>query len=67
MPMSKPFRCRIGRHRMVQVESIPLKPKTDGRLKLTIDDFDRCEIGEATYWCDVRRCADCGKIEKEIV
>lgn len=65
--MSKPFRCRIGRHRWVTIETINLKPKTDGRLKLTLEDFDRCEIGEAKYWATVRRCEDCGKVETEIL
>ncbi len=63
----KPFRCLIGQHDWQTLRSIPLKPKTDGRLKLTIDDFDKCEIGEAKYWADVRRCTKCGKTETEIL
>lgn len=60
------FRCLAGRHDWKDVETIYLKPKTDGRLKLKVDDFDRCEIGDAKYWGARRRCRLCGKEVTEI-
>lgn len=63
----KKMKCLLGRHDFETLETIPLKGKTDGRLKLTLADFDRCDIGEATYWATIRRCRLCGKTETEIL
>lgn len=60
------FACLTGRHDYEMTETIYLKPKLDGRLKLKLDDFDRCEIGEAKYWGTVRKCRLCGKVVTEI-
>ena len=60
------LKCLIGQHDLEDVETIYLKPKKDGRLKITIDDFDRCDMGEATYWATTRRCRRCGKVFTEI-
>lgn len=60
------LKCFIGRHDWEDLETIYLKPKLTGRLKRTLDDFDRCEIGESRYWAERRRCRLCGKEVTEI-
>lgn len=62
-------KCLFRGHDWKTVSTQNLKPKPDGALKLRLENFVPCDLGEATYAALFKRCAreGCGKTTTEII